>query len=280
MAPGRSAKRLLVGFAKAASTGSLLVLAVAAFLFAGCGGGSSSDTSAPTTTANSVASEAGDGGGNGAATGGGSVSSDAPSSAGAAGTGATGKSGGQPSSSSGKHGPPVTQPTGEREPGITPQQRREATVADMVLQSPSSGPAVGGVQRLSARYTCDGENTSPALRWKGVPEGTAELVLFAMNTQPVAGKLFFDWAVAGLSPELNELAAGKLPRGAIVGRNSFGKTAYGVCPESGSETYILTLFALPRKLSPSRGFDPLALRKAVTETSGNVGLLALGYARG
>ncbi|MFP5388553.1 MAG: YbhB/YbcL family Raf kinase inhibitor-like protein [Thermoleophilia bacterium] len=150
----------------------------------------------------------------------------------------------------------------------------------MTLTSPSSQSSSAGPQALPATYTCDGKGTSPALSWQGVPQGTAELVLFAMNVQPVEGKLFFDWAVAGLNPELEEIEAGKLPKGVVVGRNGFGKTGYEICPESGGETYMFTVFALPKKLSPSQGFDPSALRKEVLDASGNVGLLALGYTRG
>jgi phosphatidylethanolamine-binding protein (PEBP) family uncharacterized protein len=174
----------------------------------------------------------------------------------------------------------VPQPKGAPEPGITPQQRGDATVASMTLQSPSSQASGGGPQALPAAYTCDGKGTSPALRWQGVPQGTAELVLFVMNAQPVEGKLFFDWSVGGLSPELEEIEAGKLPKGAVVGRNSFNKTAYKICPEGEGETYIFTLFALPKKLSLGESFEPLFVRKAVTDISGNVGLLALNYARG
>jgi hypothetical protein len=150
----------------------------------------------------------------------------------------------------------------------------------MTLESPSSQSSSGGPQALPATYTCDGKGTSPALRWQGVPQGTAELVLFVANARPVGGQLFFDWAVAGLTPELEEIEAGKLPKGAVVGRNSFGKAGYEICPEGSSETFVLTLFALPKKLSPSQGFEPLALRKAVGDSSGSVGLLALDYARG
>jgi phosphatidylethanolamine-binding protein (PEBP) family uncharacterized protein len=150
----------------------------------------------------------------------------------------------------------------------------------MALESPSSQSSSGGPQALPAEYTCDGKSTSPALRWQGVPQGTAELVIFVMNVQPVEGKLFFDWAVAGLSPELGEIEAGKLPQGAVVGRNGFGKVGYEICPEGGTETYVFTVFALPKKLSSAQGFDPSALRREVLDASGNVGLLALSYARG
>jgi Raf kinase inhibitor-like YbhB/YbcL family protein len=149
----------------------------------------------------------------------------------------------------------------------------------MTLQSPSSRPSSAGPQALPAEYTCDGKNTSPALSWQGVPQGTAELALLAMNVQPVEGRLFFDWAVAGLSPELEEIEAGKLPKGAVIGRNSFGKNGYGICPAGGGETYMFTLFALPQKLSPSQGFDPASFRRAVLEAAGNAGLLALSYLR-
>lgn len=247
--------------AKTASAGILLALAVAALLLAGCGGGSSSDSSASTATSGSSASAGSAGGGA------------APGKEASGNGRATGEGGG--ASQGGKHGPPVPQPKGEPEPGITPQQRKEATVADMSLESPS----VGATRELPIQSTCDGSNTSPALRWQGVPPGTAELTLFVMNIQPVEERLFFDWAVAGLSPELKELEAGKLPQGAVVGRNSFGETSFGICPEH-SETYMFALFAVPEKLSPSKGFEPLALRKKVLDSSGDVGLLALGYTRG
>lgn len=275
-------------FAKAVSAGTLLALTVVAVLLAGCGGGSS-DTSSSTvaaarSTTESGSAEAGGAKGAGAGGGGAKQSSGAAPAGSAAGAGGSGGSGGKSPSaqspSSDRHGPSVPLPKGEPEPGITPQQKREATVANVRLDSPSVPPSSGGPGPLSARYTCDGTSTSPALHWQGVPEGTAELVLFAMNIQPVEGKLFFNWAVGGISPTLDEIKAGQLPKGAVVGRNSFGKIDYELCPEGSAETYLFALFALPKKLSPSRGFDPLTLRKEVAGTSGNVGLLAVSYTRG
>lgn len=269
--------------ARTASARIFLALAVAALVLAGCGGGSSDDSnstssSSSTSTAPNAQGDAKVAGSSGATDTAGD--SGAPSAKDATGDGPATGGGGQQSSSDAKQGSSVPLPTGEREPGITPEQRREATVASMTLQSPSSQPPSGGPTALSAEYTCDGKNTSPALRWQGVPQGTAELALFTMNIQPVKGELFFDWAVAGLSPDLEEIEAGKLPKGAIVGRNSFGKTGYGICPEGSSETYMFALFALPERLSPKQGFEPLAFRKDALEIAGNAGILALGYSRG
>lgn len=262
--------------ARTASARIFLALAVAALVLAGCGGGSS-DSSSSSNPSSSASSNPSSGSSdttasNDSAGEAGSTASPAKKTS-KGGTSAGGER--QRPSSDKKQGSSVPQPVGEEEPGITPEQRRQATVASMTLQSPSASS--GG---LSAEYTCDGKGTSPALRWQGVPDGTAELILFAMNTQPVGGELFFDWAVAGLTPELEEIEAGKLPKGAIIGRNSFGKAGYKICPEGDGETYIFALFALPKKLSPNQGFEPFALRKEVSEASGNAGLLPLSYLRG
>lgn len=289
MAQGTVAKRFLTNSAKTASAGAILVLAVVALL-TGCGGGSdgsSTSTAAGGPTADAEPPAGKVGAGPGGTSSGPSEASPGAGAAGgkdssgtAAGDAAPGQSP-KGSSSTGRHGPPVPQPTGEPAPKITPQQRREASVANISLRTTSAPPSSSaGPQVLPAEFTCDGKNTSPALQWRGVPDGTAELVLFAMNLRPVNGTLFFDWAVAGISPDLEALEAGRLPKGAVPGRNSFGKRGYGICPPQGEEeTYMFTLFALPEKLSPAPGFDPVSLRKEVLDTSGNVGLLALSYLR-
>ena len=147
-----------------------------------------------------------------------------------------------------------------------------------------SSPALrsaGSVATLPSSYTCDGKDSWPQLEWQGVPADTAELILFAMNVQPVEGKLFFDWAVGGIDPGLGGLEAGKLAKGAVQGKNSFGKADYSICPAKGqAETYVFALYALPERLSPRQGFDPRRLREEVQAVSGNAGLLAAVYGRG
>jgi Raf kinase inhibitor-like YbhB/YbcL family protein len=282
MAQRRIDKRLLVKSAKRTSAGVILALVIAALALTGCGGGSSGGSNSASTAAADASGSSGagsDAGSAGANSTGAGSEAGGPS-AGSAGGGGSASQGEGQGGGGGKHGPHIAPPKGPQEPGITPQERQEATVASMVVESPSSEAGGAGPQALPATYTCDGKGTSPALRWQGVPAGTAELVIFTMNIQPVEGKLFFDWAVAGLSPDLTEVEAGKLPKGAVVGRNSFGKAGYEICPPSGAEIYMFTVFALPKKLSAAPGFDPSALRKEVLAISGNVGLLALNYTRG
>ncbi len=162
----------------------------------------------------------------------------------------------------------------------SPSEIANATVADMTLESPVLPASAEGPARLAATYTCDGEGSWPELRWSGVPAGSAELILYVMNVQPVEGKLFVDWAVAGLDPSLSGIEAGRLPKGAVVGTNGFGKRGYEICPSGGGEIYIFAVYALPRALSPKAGFDARDLRRQVLDVSGNVGLLSAFYAKG
>jgi phosphatidylethanolamine-binding protein (PEBP) family uncharacterized protein len=122
---------------------------------------------------------------------------------------------------------------------------------------------------ISSRYTCDGADISLPVRWSGVPRGTEALALFVVNVRPADGKLFFDWAVAGLNPTSHGISAGTLPPGAIVGRNSFGNTSYSICPAKGPhpEHFFVKVASLPRPLAVKPGFDAEALYREAERTA-------------
>jgi phosphatidylethanolamine-binding protein (PEBP) family uncharacterized protein len=133
---------------------------------------------------------------------------------------------------------------------------------------------------IAIRYTCDGSNISPPISWSQIPAHTAELDLFVFNFLPVGGKLFADWALAGLSPTLHGLAAGQTPAGAIVGRNSFGQMRYSLCPPKGTNTrFAFLLYALPQRIPAKPGFNAEALREQALHSSEQAGLLAFSYKR-
>jgi len=110
---------------------------------------------------------------------------------------------------------------------------------------------------------------------------TQELVLFAMNVQPVAGKLFFDWALAGLDRGLEGLEAAKLPRGRWWAKTASARPAMrSAHPRERPKPYVFALYVLPERLLPRQGFDPAELREAVQQISRKAGLLALSYGGG
>ena len=262
MASRRSAQRLLADLARAAGPGALAPgLAVAALLGAAGCGGSSSSTSSESSSASSTEAR----------------TTTAPK--GSPSNQAKAKQGSEGSSASTKRAPKVRIPEGsEREPGITPKRKAGNTLASVSMESPSFVKPDGYHVALRRSATCEGKNVPPTLRWKGLPDGTKELVLFAMSFAPVEGRIFFNWAVGGLDPSLTEIKDGKLPPGAILGRNSFGKPGYSICPPKGrGESYVFYLFALPKPLNPKPGFDPTKLREEALAEHANSGFLAVTY---
>lgn len=176
-------------------------------------------------------------------------------------------------------------PTQTTQPAST-TPARTATTQHAPEPAPTNAKVVissAAVQHgvLPARYTCDGANISPPLHWKGIPPGTAELMLDVLNLEPVAGKLYFDWAVTGINPKSSSTAAGVVPPGAVVGAGSNGQTKYSLCPaKPGShENYIAVLFALPHRLHAKTGFDATALRLQAERTAQFEGFLFFKYTR-
>lgn len=109
-------------------------------------------------------------------------------------------------------------------------------------------------QQIPVKYTCDGQNISPPLRWSGVPAEAQELVLVVDDPDAPSG-LFTHWLVYGLPPRTAGLPEGvppgeTVPGGGRQGRNDFGRLGYGgPCPPSGSHRYIFTVYALDAPLN-------------------------------
>lgn len=283
MAQRTGAERLLAPSAKPAGARAILALAAAALALAGCGGGSEDPAQEDSSTATSAAASAD-------ASAAAATERSSPAAGAEAKPGQAAKATSSPAASdaaaapqqqqgTGKHGPRIAVPKGPAEQAPTPEVIADATVADISLRGPGLIQSAEGPLRIPATYTCEGKDSWPELRWSGVPTDTAELILYAMSVQPVDEQLFVDWAVAGLDPALEGIEAGRLPRGAVVGTNGYGKRDYEICP-AGAEIYMFALYALPRALSPQPGFDARELRARILDVSGNVGLLAALYARG
>ena len=117
----------------------------------------------------------------------------------------------------------------------------------LTLTSPAFGPGAG----IPARYTCEGEDVSPALAWSGVPPGTRSLVLIVDDPDapdPRAPKTtWVHWVLYDLPPASTGLPedARTLPAGAREGRNDWKRTGYGgPCPPVGRHRYFHKLYAL------------------------------------
>jgi hypothetical protein len=140
-----------------------------------------------------------------------------------------------------------------------PSESAAAEPTFFSLSSPAfqAGKPISATERaIATRYSCDGSNTSPSLRWNEIPSGTRELVLTIFDLNVRSKRRFFDWVVAGLKPTLRSLSAGALPPSAIVGRNGFGQNRYSVCPPRHTlHSYAVILYAVRNPLHVRRGFD-------------------------
>jgi Raf kinase inhibitor-like YbhB/YbcL family protein len=126
-----------------------------------------------------------------------------------------------------------------------------------------TSPAFAADGPIPPEHTCRGEDVSPALAWRGVPPGTAALVLLVDDPD---GRDWVHWTVLDLPG-----ADGELPRGVPPtadpprqGRNDFGRIGYGgPCPPAGNHHYRFTLYALAAPLALDGHPDGAAVRAAL-----------------
>ncbi|MGV2827305.1 YbhB/YbcL family Raf kinase inhibitor-like protein [Myxosarcina sp. GI1(2024)] len=112
---------------------------------------------------------------------------------------------------------------------------------------------------IPSRYTCDGENISPALKWNDVPLETQSLALI-VDDPDAPGTIFVHWVVYDLSPKTREIAEDVTPGESLLegrgtqGRNGFGNLGYGgPCPPDGIHRYFFKLYALDGPLGLAAG---------------------------
>ncbi len=107
--------------------------------------------------------------------------------------------------------------------------------------------------KIPVKYTCDGDDVSPPLRWEGQPPGTAAYALLVEDPDAPMGT-FTHWIIYNIPPELNSLPEGipkeKRTKFGLQGMNDFRRIGYGgPCPPPGKpHRYFFKLFALDSPL--------------------------------
>lgn len=108
-----------------------------------------------------------------------------------------------------------------------------------------TSPAFTEGAAIAEQYTCDGENISPALDWKGVPADTASLTLI-MDDPDAGSRPWVHWVLFNITPDITSLPEAVSPdEVGTPGRSSFLSPTYGgPCPPAGTHHYIFKLYAL------------------------------------
>ena len=119
-------------------------------------------------------------------------------------------------------------------------------------------PAFRDHEPIPSEYTCEGQDISPPLNWRGQPVGTRSLVLIVDDPDapdPAAPRTtWVHWVVYNIPPNTTGLPAGietnDLPAGAQQGLNDWRRSDYGgPCPPVGRHRYFHKLYALDRELA-------------------------------
>jgi Raf kinase inhibitor-like YbhB/YbcL family protein len=140
-------------------------------------------------------------------------------------------------------------------------------------------------ERIPERFTCDGEDLSPALAWHGVPVETRSFALVCDDPDAPRGT-WVHWLLYNLPAEAAELGAGvpslpELPSKARQGINDGGDVGYGgPCPPAGKpHRYFFRLHALDTSLNLPPGVNRADLEQAMAGHVLAVGTLMGTYER-
>jgi Raf kinase inhibitor-like YbhB/YbcL family protein len=166
-------------------------------------------------------------------------------------------------------------------PSSSPPPKESSAAVPLTLTSPS----IKEGQRVDARFTCDGEDRSPALSWSDLPKGTQSLTLIMDDPDAPSGT-FTHWVLYGVAASRSSLPEGmdklaEIKDLARQGKNDFGKLGYGgPCPPAGKpHHYRFKIFALAAGLSLPPGSDRSALERAMEGKILAQGLLTGTYQR-
>ena len=110
---------------------------------------------------------------------------------------------------------------------------------------------------IPRRYTCDGDDVSPPLRWSGAPEKTRSFALIVDDPDapdPAAPKrVYVHWVLYDVPASVTSIdedgEAAAVEAGARQGQNDWGRAGYGgPCPPIGRHRYFFKLYALDAAL--------------------------------
>lgn len=139
----------------------------------------------------------------------------------------------------------------------------------ITVESPAFAPG----KPIPKKYTGEGEDVSPPLKWSGVPKEAKELALICDDPDAPRPEPWVHWVIYKLPASLTELpenvakqASPPRPAGAVQGKNSWGKLGYGgpmPPPGHGVHHYHFKLYALDAALDLPPGLTKDELLKKI-----------------
>lgn len=133
---------------------------------------------------------------------------------------------------------------------------------------------------IPERFSCEGENVPPPLRWTGVPAGATELALVIEDPDAPEG-IFVHWLVVGIGGGATGLEGTEPPVGAeVLAGSSDNPTYIGPCPPDGDgdHRYVFEVYSLEARPTLDASSAPVdkvrAIRRAATAGGWLIGTFA------
>jgi Raf kinase inhibitor-like YbhB/YbcL family protein len=112
-----------------------------------------------------------------------------------------------------------------------------------------TSPVFKNGERIPQKYTCEGLNVSPPLKFIDVPSSAMSLVLMVEDPDAEA-RPWVHWLVFNIPPDASGFDEASFSKGSTLGLcngNTFGYE--GPCPPSGEHKYFFKLYALDKILN-------------------------------
>ncbi|HYA27026.1 MAG TPA: YbhB/YbcL family Raf kinase inhibitor-like protein [Thermodesulfovibrionales bacterium] len=131
------------------------------------------------------------------------------------------------------------------------------------VQMKISSTAFGHNKPIPKKYTCDGSDVNPPLKFEEIPANARSLALIVDDPDAPMGT-WVHWVVWNIDPKTTEIKENSVPKGSMQGMNDFRKHDYGgPCPPSGTHRYFFKLYALDMTLNIGTSAGKTALESSM-----------------
>jgi Raf kinase inhibitor-like YbhB/YbcL family protein len=135
-----------------------------------------------------------------------------------------------------------------------------SNISVFALEMKITSPEFANNGFIPAKFSCEGEEVSPALEISDIPEAAQELALIVDDPDAPMGT-FVHWVLYNI-PVMNRIGEGSVA--GTRGVNTANEKCYnGPCPPSGTHRYFFKIYALDKKLNLKEGLSKGVLEKAM-----------------
>mgnify|MGYP000943125572 CR=1 FL=1 len=120
-------------------------------------------------------------------------------------------------------------------------------------------------EAIPKKFTGEGEDLSPTLKWNKAPHGTKSFVIICDDRDAPAG-VWNHWILFNIKPDVTELKAGtSQTEGSVNAKNSWGRACYnGPMPPKGQKhRYFFRIYALDILLNFDKTPDKKTILKSM-----------------